>query len=169
MNSLKITGPLVQHMARPWQSALHHSLGPSTCGWHAPCVPDGGVVPAGVVVSLLGTGCCHAWKGWCVTHHMSTSSFNTSQWRLCSLSIAAACQKSCHTSRLLPSRAKSWQMMCWYFTSSRAVWAQFECNMFQASIQELRTETCCLVLLFLATWPTSNPSSNRGRSWSTEP
>ena len=104
-----------------------------------------------------------------MTHHMSTSSFNTSQWRLCSLSIAAACQKSCHTSRLLPSRAKSWQMMCWYFTSSRAVWAQFECNMFQASIQELRTETCRLVLLFLATWPTSNPSSNRGRSWSTEP
>ena len=26
----------------------------------APCAPDGGVVPAGVVVSLLGTGCCHA-------------------------------------------------------------------------------------------------------------
>ena len=48
-----------------------------------------------------------------------------------------------------------------YFTSSRAVWAQSECNMFQASIQELRTETCCLVLPFLATWPTSNPSSNR--------
>ena len=87
-----------------------------------------------------------------MTHHTSTSSFNTSQRRLCSLSIAAACQKSCHTSRLLPSGAKSWQMMCWYFTSSRAVWAQSECNMFQASIQELRTETCCLVLLFLATW-----------------
>ena len=47
--------------------------------------------------------------------------------------------------------------------------AQSECNMFQASIQELRTETSRLVLLFLATWPTSNLSSNRGRSWSTEP
>ena len=32
------------------------------------------------------------------------------QRKLCSLSIAAACQKSCHTSRLLPSGAKSWQM-----------------------------------------------------------
>ena len=51
MNSLEITGPLVQHMTRPWQSVLHHSLGPSTCEWLAPCAPDGGVVPAGVVVS----------------------------------------------------------------------------------------------------------------------
>ena len=108
-------------------------------------------------------------KGLMCDTHTSTSSFNTSQRRLCSLSIAAACQKSFHTSRLLPSGAKSWQMMCWYFTSSRAVWAQSECNMFQASIQELRTETCRLVLPFLATWPTSNPSFNRGRSWSTEP
>ena len=37
-------------MARPWQSVLHHSLEPSTCGWLAPCALDG-VVPAGVVVS----------------------------------------------------------------------------------------------------------------------
>ncbi|KAL5463950.1 hypothetical protein EMCRGX_G032902 [Ephydatia muelleri] len=36
-------------MARPWQSALHHSLGPSTCGWLAPYAPDDEVVPAGVV------------------------------------------------------------------------------------------------------------------------
>ena len=79
-----------------------------------------------------------------MTHHTSTFSFNMSQRRLCSLSIAAACQESCHTSRLLSSGAKSWQMMCWYFTSSRAVWAQSECNMFQASAQELRTETCRL-------------------------
>ena len=91
-----------------------------------------------------------------MTHHTSMSSFNTSQRRLCSLSIAAACQKNCHTSRLLPSGAKSWQMMCWYFTSSRAVWAQSECNVFQASIQELRTETCRLVLPFLATWQLAN-------------
>ena len=41
---------------------------------------------------------------------------------------------------------------------------QSECNMYHASIQELRSETCHLVLPFLATWPTSNPSSNRGRS-----
>eukprot|EP00731_Ephydatia_muelleri_P002963 Em0001g2963a len=40
-------------MARPWQSALQHSLGPSTCGWLALCAPDGGVVPAGVVHVLL--------------------------------------------------------------------------------------------------------------------
>ena len=38
--------------------------------WEPPAgaTPDGGVVPAGVVVSLLGTGCCRARKGWCVTH-----------------------------------------------------------------------------------------------------
>ena len=72
-----------------------------------------GVVPAGVVVGLLGTGYCRARKGWYVTHYTRMSSLSISQRSVCSLSLITTYRKilSYLRAAAVEYAVKSWQMM----------------------------------------------------------